>query len=191
VDGYARYQGEGKWEHRQPRAVLKVNDLHALSDAAYLGLWRFLAETDLVATIVAEGRSPSERLPWLLGNARAARMSDVGDGLWVRLLDVARALEARTYERATGLVLEVVDPEQGAPVRLALDAGPGGATCRPTKRGADLTLPVAALGAAYLGGTRLRDAVSATGADEHRPGALADADALFASRDEPWCSTFF
>ena len=30
-----------------------------------------------------------------------------------------------------------------------------------------------------------------TGADEHRPGALAEADALFRTADEPWCSTFF
>ena len=27
--------------------------------------------------------------------------------------------------------------------------------------------------------------------EEHRSGALADADALFRTADEPWCSTFF
>jgi hypothetical protein len=50
---------------------------------------------------------------------------------------------------------------------------------------------IAALGASYLGGARLRDAVLATGADEHRPGALGVADALLRTADEPWCSTFF
>jgi len=60
---------------------------------------------------------------------------------------------------------------------------------RPTV--SDLTLHVAALGAASLGGTRLRDIVIGTGVDEHRPGALAEADALFRTADEPWCSTFF
>jgi len=49
----------------------------------------------------------------------------------------------------------------------------------------------AALAAAYLGGTRLRDAILARGWDEHRPGALADADALLMTADAPWCSTFF
>jgi len=191
VDGYARYRAEGKWERRQPRTVIKLNELHALTGEAYAALWRFLAETDLVATIVAEGRSPSERLPWLLTNHRAAVPSDVGEGLWVRLFDVPRALEARTYERAASLVLEVVDAELGAPVRVALEASPDGVSCTMTDRFADLTLPVAALGAAYLGGTRLRDAVIGTGADEHRAGALAEADALFRTADEPWCSTFF
>jgi len=108
------------------------------------------------------------------------------------LLDVPRALEARTYEREARLVLEVIDAE--APdgrMRVELDAGPAGATCRPTDRGADLTLDVAALGAVYLGGARLRDAVLAHGADEYRSGALAEADDLLRTGDVPWCSTFF
>ena len=191
VDGYARYQPEGKWEQRQPRGRIKLNELHALTDEAYRALWRFLAETDLVATVTAEGRSPSERLPWLLTNHRAAAVSEVGEGLWVRLFDVARALEARTYEREGRLVLEVLDDELAGPVRLALDASPAGSACRPTDREPDLTLPVGALGAAYLGGTRLRDVVIGTGVDEHREGALAEADALFRTAEEPWCSTFF
>lgn len=191
IDGYVRYRAEEKWEHRQPRSILKVNELHALTDEAHVALWRHLAETDLVSTVVAEGRSPSDRLPWLLTNPRAAVVSDVGEGLWVRLFDVARALEARSWERPGSLVFEIIDDEAGAPIRLELDVSPGGASCRPTDRAADLTLPVAALGAAYLGGTRLRDAVIATGVDEHRDGALAIADSLLRTSDEPWCSTFF
>jgi predicted acetyltransferase len=110
----------------------------------------------------------------------------------VRLFDLPRALEARTYESAALLVLEVVDGEApGGRSRIALDASPDGATCRPSDRSPDLTVPVAALGAAYLGGSRLRDAVVATGVDEHANGALARADALFRAADEPWCSTFF
>ena len=88
-------------------------------------------------------------------------------------------------------MLEVVDPEHESPIRVALDATPDGATCVATDRSPDLTIPVAALGAAYLGGTRLRDAVIATGADEHRSGALAAVDGLLRTADEPWCSTFF
>ena len=192
VDGYARYHTDEKWEARQPRYTLTVDDLHALTDEAYAALWRYLAEVDWVASVKAERRSPNERMPWLLTNHRAATASDVGDGLWVRLFDVPRALEARTYERDATLVIEVVDAEaEGGRTRLQLDAGADGATCRETDRAPDLTLHVAALGAAYLGGTRLRDAVLADGVDEHRAGALREADALFRTLDEPWCSTDF
>jgi predicted acetyltransferase len=89
-------------------------------------------------------------------------------------------------------VLEVVDEEAyGGRRSFRLDAGPDGARCTPTTATADLTVPVAALGAAYLGGTRLRVAVLGTGWDEHRDGALADADALLRTGETPYCSTFF
>jgi predicted acetyltransferase len=193
LDGYVRYsRAEDKWEQGQPRNVVKVDELHALTDAAYVTLWRFLAESDWVASVTAERRGVGERLPWLLMNGRDIRQSDLADALWVRLLDVPRALEARTYEREASLVLEVVDSDAvGGRTRLQLDVGPEGSACRTTDRSPDLTLDVSALGAAYLGGTRLADAVLTLGSDEHRAGALAEADRLFKTVDEPWCSTFF
>ncbi len=192
VDGYARYRFKENWEQRQPRNAVNVDELHALTPEAYLALWRFLAEIDLVSSVKAERRRISEPLPWLLDNARAAVPSDVGDELWVRLLDVRRALEARTYERADCVVLEIVDPEApGGRLRLELDASPDGTTCRPTKASPALTVEVSALGAAYLGGVSLRDATLGWGADEHESGALARTDALLRTLDEPWCSTFF
>jgi predicted acetyltransferase len=192
VDGYVRYKVEERWELRQPRATLTVEELHGVDRAAEAELWRFLAGIDWVSTVVANRRSRADPLPWLLLNARAAHITEAGDGLWVRLLDVQRALETRTYERAGSLVLDVVDDEAaGGRSRVLLDASQDGATCRPTDRSPDLSLHVSALGAAYLGGSPLRFAVRARGADEHRPGALAEADALFRTIDEPWCSTFF
>jgi predicted acetyltransferase len=194
VDGYARYHVDEKWEQRLPQSVLLVDDLHALTDRAYAALWRFLGTIDWVVTVKAERRSPSERLPWLLTNARAAVPSEIGEGLWVKLLDIPGTLAARTYDRAGSLALEIIEANSvdgERPTRVLLDASSGGATCAVTKRSPDLTLDASALGAAYLGGTRLRDAVLARGWDEHRPGALAEADALFATLDAPSCSTFF
>ena len=194
VDGFARYHAEEKWEQRQPRNGLVVDDLHALTDDAYAGLWRFLAAMDWVSTVKAERRHPAERLPWLLTNARAAAISDVGDGLWVKLLDIPTALAARTYEREGSVVLEIVERDGvdgERRTRVLLDASAGGATCAVTTRSPELTLDASALASAYLGGPRLRDTVIARGVDEHRPGALATADALFATFDPPWCSSFF
>jgi predicted acetyltransferase len=192
ADGYVRYRADQKWEHGQPRSTLEVDDLHVLTGDAHAAIWRFLVEMDWVATVRAERQSPSDRLPWLLTNARAARMEGVGEGMWVRLFDLPRAMQARTYTREGSIVLEVIDAEAvDGRRRIHLDAGPAGATCRPTDRPADLTIDVSALGAAYLGGTPLGHAVLARGADEHRTGALAEAEALLRMPDEPRCSTFF
>jgi predicted acetyltransferase len=192
VDGYVRFRADDKWEHRQPQNTVTVDELHALTDTAYVSLWRFLAEMDWAATVKATRRSPTERLQWLLTNARSLVTSEIGDALWVRLVDIPRALAARTYEREASIVLEIVDREVPAGrIRVKLDAGPSGATCTETTGSPDLTLDVAALGSAYLGGMPLRHAVLATGIDEHRAGALTEADVLLGTRVEPWISTFF
>lgn len=192
LDGFARYKAEPKWERSLPTGRVDVHALLAATEAVEAGLWTFLGSTDLVTTLKAHGRSPSDRLPWRLANHRAATLGDVDDGLWVRLFDVPRALAARAYEREGSLVLEVIDDQAaGGHWRLALDASPDGATCAPTDRSPDLTLPVAALGSVYLGAHRLSDVALRLGVDEHRTGSLARADALFRTAVEPWCSTFF
>jgi predicted acetyltransferase len=192
IDGYARYRADENWVLRQPRNTLQVDELHALSDDAYHALWRFLAEVDWVSTVRAERRRPAEPLPWLLTNGRAASVTDIGDAMWVRLFDLPRALETRAYERDGALTLELIDPEaERGRVRLRIEVNGGRAACRIVDRSPDLTIPVAALGAAYLGGTRLVDAVRAGGADEHAPGSLALADSILRTTEPPWCSTFF
>jgi predicted acetyltransferase len=192
LDGYASYKAEPKWQHALPVGRLDVHDLFAATQPAEASLWSFLGSTDLVTTLKAHGRSPSDRLPWRLANPRGATLGDVDDGMWVRLFDVPRALAARTYEGVGSLVLEVIDDQAaGGRWRLALDAAPDGATCVTTDRSPDLTLPVAALGSVYLGAHRLSDVALRLGVDEHSDGALARADALFRTAVEPWCSTFF
>jgi predicted acetyltransferase len=193
-DGYVRYHVEEHWQAHQPRNVLHIDELHALSHEAYVDLWRFVVEMDWVATVRAERRRVDERLPWLLPNARGARIELTGDGMWLALLDVPRALAARGYERASRLVIEAVtgrgtDAERRD--RVLIDATPDGATCIATDQPADLVVDARALAAAFLGGARLRDSVLLQGADEHRAGALAEADALFRTADLPWCSTSF
>ena len=166
--------------------------MHGLTSDARVGLLRFLASVDLVTSLRIERRTPTDPLPWLLTNGRAAWPTDVGDGMWVKLHDIPAVLEARSYEMSGAIVLEVVVRDgEGARVRVALDAAPDGARAVPTDRSPDLTIDAAALGAASLGGTRLRNAALAHGWDEHRAGALDTADRLLATRDAPWCSTFF
>ncbi len=191
-DGYARYSVDGRWSDDQPSNIIKLDELHALSEPVTLDLWRFLASTDWVTSVVAERRSPTDRLRWALRNARALAYSGLHDALWVRLLDVPRALAARSYDGVGRMVVDVLDDEDRA--RVALEVGPGGAACTTTDARPDVTVGIAALGAAYLGGSLLRDAALALGPDgavEHRDGALAELEGWLRTPTEPWCSTFF
>jgi predicted acetyltransferase len=194
-DAYAIYHGEEKWDDGIPDNNVVLDELHATSVEAEVAMWRYLASLDLVATVAADTRRADEPLAWYLEDGRAFRLRDMGEFLWVRLFDVPAALAGRGYERADRIVIEVVDRlgERNGPGagRFELDASPDGATCRPTTRDPDVTLPVAALGAAYLGGSRLRDALRAGGGEESTTGALDRLDALLRTAAQPWCSTWF
>ena len=194
-DGYARYHGEEVWEEGIPDNRLLLDELHGTTLAAEMDLWRFLAQMDLTATIRADTRRDREPMQWYLTDARAARVTGLTDFLWVRPLDVERLLGERRYERDGDLVIEVEDALAGKPGpaqgRYRLEVRDGAASCRRTDSQPDLTVDVRPLGAASLGGTRLIDVSRAGGTTEHRPGALAEADALLRTADPPWCSTWF
>jgi predicted acetyltransferase len=195
ADGFARYHGEEVWEEGIPDNVIILDELHGVTIEAEMDLWRYLADMDLTATIRADGRREREPLQWYLADARAARISNLNDFLWVRVLDVERMLGERRYERDRELVLEVRDTVDGEPGPAAgtyrLEVRDGSATCVRTDAAPELTVDVGPLGAAVLGGTRLVDATRAGGATEHRAGALSEADALLRTADVPWCSTWF
>ena len=65
------------------------------------------------------------------------------------------------------------------------------ATCERTSAAADVTLPVQALGAAYLGGTTLGALAAAGLAAQARPGAIAALSTALSWEPAPWSPTSF
>jgi predicted acetyltransferase len=191
-EGYLLYEVNGGGHNHVPASTLEVGELMAVSDEAYLGLWRYAAEVDLVVEITATMRRAHEPLSFLLSDPRKAfQQTWRNDFLWLRPMDTARVLSARGYRSAGQLVLEVSDPLGLSGGRLLLEASPDGATCRPTQMAADVRLGASALGALLLGGVSARVLQAAGLVEEDRPGALSRADALFGWPVAPWCSTFF
>ena len=116
----------------------------------------------------------------------------VRDSLWVRLVDLPRALAGRAYLQPFEVVLEVTDevcPWNAG--RWALRWDGTEATCGRTALPAALALGVAELGAAYLGGTTLDVLARAGRVRELRAGALAAASRGFGWDRAPWCPEIF
>jgi predicted acetyltransferase len=114
-------------------------------------------------------------------------------GLWVRLVDVHRALAARRYAAPVDVVFDVTDefcPWNAGRWRLRADAG-APATCERTDDDADLALSAVELGASYLGGTSLAVLADAGRVRELRPGALRAAATAFAEPRQPYCPEVF
>jgi predicted acetyltransferase len=164
-----------------------VRELVAATPEARAVLWAFLLDQDLTRTVTWELAPVDEPLWLMVTDPRAVRRK-LGDGLWVRLVDVAAALAAREYATDPEVVLEVTDafcPWNEGRYQLA------GGACQPTDAEPDLALDVTALGAAYLGGPTLHELAAAGRVRELRPGELARASSAFRGEVAPWCPEVF
>jgi predicted acetyltransferase len=191
AEAYAAYRVTGGWGDFGPENSMLITELVAPTTDGYLGMFRFLLDHDLVGPITAALRPADELLPLILADQRRLARTSL-EGMWVRLVDVPAALSGRRYAGSGHLVLDVADPfSPSNSGRWALDAGPAGAACQPSREPSDLSLSVSALAMAYLGGTPFTDLVRAGRAREDRPGAALAASRLFASDPLPWAPTFF
>ncbi|MEU2280653.1 GNAT family N-acetyltransferase [Streptomyces sp. NPDC013178] len=182
-DGYASYSIES--------GTLTVDETIAGDDAVFTALARFVLGHDLVSQVVFKQVPPGHPLRWQLADFRAGEVSGDMDWLWVRLLDVPRALTARGWFADGELVLDVEDPFLGEHGRYLLTVRDGKADCVPTDREPDLSLDVRDLGSVYLGGTAPSTLVRAGHIRTHRPDAAAVADALFRTDRSPHCLHWF
>jgi predicted acetyltransferase len=192
TSGYAAYRVKSGWtDSGEPDGTLIVEDVRATSTAAYASLWQFLLSVDLMRTLKAPKLSPDDPLRHLLIDGRALH-STVVDALWLRLVDVDRALAARRYPTPIDLVIEVRDefcPWNAGRWRLA--GHPAGGYCGRTDLDPDLILGAEELAAAYLGGTSLATLQAAGRVTEISPGAVTLASAAFGWPVTPWCPDDF
>ena len=191
VEGYVLYGGKLEMGEFPPKGTLTVEELVATSPGAYQALWEYCVNVDLQTTTVAASRSVDEVLPLLVDDARKVRLVARNDFLWVRILDTRAALARRRYRSEGRIVIRVLDELLDAGGTFALDGSPAGATCTTTNERPDLTAPIAALGATYLGGVAWARLEDAGQVEEHRPGAVALADLMFMTPRAPLCTTYF
>lgn len=190
VDGVAVYTIKHNWSG-VPQNEVELYALDALNSSAYAQMWRFVLDLDLVSKLTAWSRPADEPLLHLLREPRRLNMR-LKDGMWVRLLDIPRALTARRYPHEGRIVFDVRDAfcpwNEG---RYALDARAEGATCEQTDDEAELLLTTNELAAAYLGGSTFSQLHRAGRVSEERAGAIGTADAMFAWDPPPWAMLHF
>ena len=189
--GFALYRIKMDWDSSGPIGSLRVESLMATTPEAYAALWRYILDVDLVASVFASMRPVDEPLRFLLADSRQPKTS-IEDGIWLRLVDVGRALAGRRYAAEGRLVLRVRDafcPWNDGHVEL--NGGPSNAECNPCAGNPDLDLTAADLAAVYLGGNRFHALREAGRIQEIRHGAVALADAMFATDRAPWCPSHF
>lgn len=187
VEGYAAYRHKPGFEGGTTIAELRVVEAQGVTPEAVRDVWAYLLAIDWIATVKAYLLPPDHPLFLLVAKPRRLRYR-MGDGIWVRLVDVGAALSGRAYSSDGSIVFDVADDfcpwNEG---RWQLQDGKAART----DADPDLRLPVQSLGSALLGGISFAELHRAGRLVELQEGAVTRADALFRWDRHPWCPAIF
>jgi predicted acetyltransferase len=188
---YARYRVKDEWKDGVTRSALRVIEAIATSPAAHRELWRYLFAVDLVSKIEAWHVRIDDPLFLLLTEPRRLHPR-IGDGLWLRIVEVQRALSARSYAEDGALTFDLTDAFLPANAGVwRVEASGGEAAVSRVDGAPELRIDVADLGSTYLGGFTFAQLERAGRVEELADGAVERADDLFRTRIAPWCPEVF
>ncbi|WP_227998370.1 GNAT family N-acetyltransferase [Nocardia australiensis] len=185
-DGYALY----RYHHREYGKTAVVAEMRTVTADAHAALWRALFGLELCTHIEAV-LTDNDPLPYLLTDLRLVRTTSRHDGLWLRLMDVPAALNARSYRRDLDVVFAVTDPFRDASGTFALRVRDGIADCTPTDRTADIELGIDVLGSMYLGAYPARVFAAANRLRAKDSGQLRAIDEAFGAERDAELGWFF
>jgi predicted acetyltransferase len=182
--GYALYRLQMGFAEGASTAAVHVIEALGVTPDAVAALWRHLLDIDWMERTKA-WLLPVDHPLFLLLEEPSRMRFRVEESVWLRLVDVAAALRARSWAQEEDLVLAITDsfcPWNEGSYRL------DGST---TRDAPDLRLDVRDLGAAFLGGFTFSELRRAGRVEELVPGALQRADAAFRTGRAPWCPEIF
>ncbi|MFB9909331.1 GNAT family N-acetyltransferase [Allokutzneria oryzae] len=191
-NAYAAYRVRSNWTISGPRHELVAHEIVSADPVSHAAIWRYLLDIDLIGEMKYDNLAMDDPLPHMLVDYRAADRR-IGDALWIRLVDVDRALTERRYSAPAALVVELTDafcPWNAGRWRLTVDAD-GVAQVRRTESSPDLAMDVADLGALFLGGTSAVALAGAGRVKEVEPGSLVRLAMAFATEHQPSCAELF
>jgi predicted acetyltransferase len=190
-EGYAIYRIEHRWAGGVPCSRLEVMEAAASTPEADAAVWRYLLGVDLVEEVTCSNMPVDHPLAFWLEEPRRMRLR-LADGLWVRIVDVAGALEARRYSADGSLVIDLQDdfmPDNSG--RYQMNVSAGQATVSKSRKAPQLELNMRDLSAIYLGGVRGLALTRAGRIHEIDSGAAGMADAMFSWGQTAYCREIF
>lgn len=166
-----------------------VRSWAALDAAATVRLWSVLVDFDLMGTTYASRVALDDPLLLRLEDVGGAKVSVV-DNLWLRVLDVPAALQARGYAADCDVLIDVKDPlltDNAGVWRLRAKGGEAQVTRADAvvTSAADVRLGIQELAAVYLGGRTVAELTNAGLVEELRPGAAQELSLAMASDMKP------
>ncbi len=187
--GYVMFRVESKYESGHSNDTVHVVELFGSTPGSWSALWSLVLGLDLATRVKGPFRPVDDPLfEFLTGIRRVERT--LTDTVWVRVLDVERALTSRTYGQPGALTIAISDAMGIAHGTYRIEWDGHRIECGGTSGTADLDIDVSDLGAALLGRpTFAASALAGTIGGSLEAAALADR--MFAHHRAPYCPEVF
>ena len=183
--GYTTFRQKSKWDDGMPNGTVTVGEVMGLDSDARLSLWTLVSSVDLFPNVEAWDVPLDWEFPNQVDNPRAIKRV-LGDGQYIRIIDVAAALSHRGYQTTDSLVVEVADPGGITGGTYRIDASFDGVEVAEVSTEADVSLDIATLSRLYLGAPgagAMARAGRITGSDD----AVLRFGRLLLNDPAPWC----
>jgi predicted acetyltransferase len=188
--GYAMYRQKGKWDDQLPDGVVSVTEVVAATPDAHRGLWSYLLNVDLFPNVEYWNLPFDDPLPHLLDNHRRVTRR-LEDALWLRLMDVPKALAKRGYEHDGVVVFGITDTSSHSTAgTYRLEVVDGVGQCERVDVAPELELDISVLSRLYLGGGGA-PALAAAGWITGSPEAVSALHRIMRTDVAPWCPEVF
>lgn len=189
--GYLVYRTRGQEQDEPgPNHVMDVRDFIPLDVEAFRSLWAYIRRHDLVRWVRMLA-PPDDPAPDLLLEPRELRR-EVYDGIWLRVVDIERALPQRAYGAEGELRFRIVDDlcdwNEGC---FQLETDGESAEVKRSELEPELVMPVRTLASLISGHADASQLMRAGLLEAPEPQALGRADRLFATEYPPYCPDGF
>lgn len=168
-----------------------IHDLLSRDTGAELEMLQFLAQLEGPTKLIWKHcYDPRHPLPWALSDRRLVHTTQEADGVWARIVDVAGALEARSFEHDGEVAFEVVDPIDDQSGNYQLRVTGGVAEVKPATGSPKVQVQLAALASLYSA-IQGANELAVTGVISGPADEVAALDRIFARSKPGVCAVKF
>jgi len=174
VVAYALFRRKSDWSSGAPEGKTGIGTYATTTAASSHRLWSVLADLDLMTKTETWLMPTDDPLLHQLVDERSVKPA-LRDNLWLRVLDVKAALEARGYASDANVTIALEDkrvPANAGTWKVAIRGGEARVE-RADDAKPDLAMNIQELGAVYLGGVALTALLGAGIVTEHTAGSAS------------------
>lgn len=181
------------WEDGLSKSQIQVLLFVHTTIRAYISMWSFLLNFDLIETIYLPHRPINEPLRWLINDGRRLLTKAIYDHVWFRVLDPEQCLKNRRFPLSNLPIRIQITDEMGYAQTGTLEILSDGLTTdvRQVNIRPDIIMDVACFSSIFMGGISLWEFVNAGTIKVDSEASLINISSFFQSFTSPFTDTSF